>query len=248
MVKVSDIQDFIRQTYSESLGEHIAFLAIGGSLGRGNYIDGWSDADLLLVLSYINSDILCLVKNCEKKIFDRFHIDVDTMITNKHTLEQTPAEKLHGKIKNFLFFISNATILIRQNINLPTINYSMFVYGFWSTYADQEKNYLRRNSDIDFNNRESVEKLFKKNIKIIFLLLKQCFATSELTPCTYDEVLILVSRELSPKICFKLEGYVKIRQKNSIHSLSDEDLRRETRESLDIFQSISRIMVQHLSI
>jgi hypothetical protein len=247
MVTVSNIHEFIREIYEGILGDRALFLIIGGSLGRGNYIDGWSDADLLLVLSDIDSNTLMSVKQCEKRIFEQFHIDVDTMIIDKNTIERTPSKNLHGKVKNFLFFISKAVVLIRREVDIPSVDYDDFIYGFWATYAEQAKNFLRRNADINSDDREDMERLLKKNIKIIFLLLKQCFSMPTLVPCTYDEVLLLVLREFSQQVCSQLESYVKMRENDAIRSFSREKLESEIVASVNLFQNISDIMNQRLS-
>jgi hypothetical protein len=249
MVKnIPEFYDFVRTTYQRHLGKDVAFLAIGGSLGRGNYIDGWSDVDLLLVLSKIDAATLRRVSVCEKEISDQYRIEVDTMITEKRTMEHTPPKMLHGKIKNFLFFIDRAKVLISKSIVLPPVDYSDFVYGFWATYADQEKNYLRRNADSIITDRKSLEKLLKKNIKIIFLLLKQCFAEKDLVPCTYSEVVSLTQGKISNKVQSKLKEYIMARENNSIPLLTDESLRLEIDVSLNVFSELSGIMTKSLSI
>lgn len=248
MVKnISEIYDFIRTIYLHYLEDGVVLLVIGGSLGRGNYVNGWSDADLLLVLSRTDAKTLHCVKICEKEIAERFRLEVDTMIMSKKTLECTPVKMLHGKIKNFLFFIDRTKVLISKDINLPSVSYDDFVYGFWATYADQEKNYLRRNADIDVNDRKSLEKLLKKNIKIIFLLLKQYCAREDLVPCNYDEVLILTQGIIPKKIRIKLQEYVAFRKNNEIPILANDILKREVSISLDIFSNLGEIMTKSLN-
>jgi predicted nucleotidyltransferase len=243
---MSEVFNFIRMTYLHYLEDDVVFLALGGSLGRGNYIHGWSDADLFLVLSRTDAETLHRVKACEEEIEKRFQIEVDTMIMSKKTLEYTPAKMLHGKIKNFLFFIDRTKVLVYKDIKLPFVGFSDFIYGFWATYADQEKNYLRRNADVNYDNRKSLEKLLKKNIKIIFLLLKQCFAREDFAPCTYDEVLVLTQGKISKKIQIKIQEYVTFRKNNVIPTLTDDILKQEIGVSVDIFSDLGEIMVRSL--
>jgi len=168
MVDVREIVKSIRFVYNKLLGKNINLLIVGGSIGRGNYVAGWSDVDLLLVLKTPDIDSLRLVKRCEKYIQNRFNVEVDTMITTQFVIEYIRQERLHGKIKNFLFFLPMGKILIKRNIKLPSMSRKKFGYGFWATYADQEKNFLRRNADININDRQALIKLCKKISRSFF--------------------------------------------------------------------------------
>ena len=199
MVNTERIIESTRFIYNKLLGTNVCLLVIGGSIGRGNYVEGWSDADLLLVLKNADSDSLILVKKCEEYIQNRFNIEVDTMITTKFAIEHIPPEKLHGKVKNFLYFLPKEKILIKRDIRLPTMDKRGFAFGFWATYAEQEKNFFRRNADVDVKNKKALLNLLKKNIKIIFLILKQFITESSEAPSTYEDV-ILSTYGLLPRL------------------------------------------------
>jgi len=246
MVKITEIYSTIFNLYNNALGDKAQFLSVGGSIGRGNFVNGWSDIDLLLVLDNFDNKSLRKIKKCEEKIKKKFEIDIDTMIVQKNVIEMTSPEKLHGKVKNFLYFISKTVILLDRGVKLPKIDYNKFVFGFWATYAEQEKNFLRRNADVDFDNNDALKKLFKKNIKIIFLLLKQFFAIKELVPCTYEDTLTLIKNSLPRNIFLKLNEYANIRKSNGIDSFSENDLKNEINLSVDIFLDISKIMVKKM--
>ncbi|MCX6784522.1 MAG: nucleotidyltransferase domain-containing protein [Candidatus Komeilibacteria bacterium] len=244
MVNLEKIQTAIKTIYASALKNNIYLLIAGGSIGRGNYVPGWSDADLLLVLNNIDTKSLFLVKNCEEKLEKIFNLEIDTMIITKTAFEKLSPEKLHGKVKNFLFFINKTKILIKnKGLKLPIVNYKDFIYGFWSTYTNQEKNFLRRNADGNYKDKSSLQKLFKKNLKVIFLLLKQGFATPKLAPCTYDQIIKSASNYLSKSTLKKLGHYQVIRTANKIKKMSTTELKREVNDSIDLFQVISKILI-----
>lgn len=243
MVNKENIKNFIFSIYKNSFKKEICLLVLGGSLGRGNYVNGWSDADLLLVLEHCSGENLRTVKSCEENIKKYCGIEIDTMVTSKNNIECTPPKELHGKIKNFLFFLHKCDVLINRNLSLPLINYKRFGYGFWATYAEQEKNFLRRNIDINLKDNKSLQKTFKKNIKIIFLLLKQFFIDKEIAPCTYEEVLFISTKKFSPNICKKLKKYIAIRKMNAIANMTNTELKRQIDISINIFREISKIIL-----
>lgn len=248
MVNASFFHQYVRQTYSAALKKDICLLAVGGSLGRGNYVGRWSDADLLLVLRRIDGGLLRLVGECEGKVSKRFGLEVDTMITSKCTIEHTPPERLHGKIKNFLFFLPKTAVLVEGGVRLPTMDFRKFAFGFWVTFAEQEKNFLRRNADANLSNRNALERLLRKNIKIIFLFLKQGFATPHFVPATYEEVLSIIPKEIAPGVRDKLEQYIEMRARSALDKMPISRLRREVDVSIKTFQTISERMVQLLRI
>lgn len=241
MVNLKKIQNFIYTTYDSVLNKNVCLLMIGGSVGRGNYIKNWSDIDLLLVLHDVDIKSLQLIEQCEKHIEKNLGIEVDTMVTSKFTLEHTPPQKLHGKIKNFIFFLPKAKILIKRDIIIPPINYQKFVYGFWATYAEQEKNFFRRNISANLANKKELRKLLKKNIKIIFLLLKQGLATPKLVPSNYNEALSLAKTKFNPYIIKQLKKYVSIRINNKISTMTAKKLKNELIVSIEIFQELNKI-------
>jgi len=245
MVKLQQFLKSVRLAYDKALGKNICLLIVGGSIGRENHIEGWSDADLLLVLRKSDSKSLQLVRECEKYIKRRFNIEIDTMITSKFTIEHTAPEKLHGKIKNFLFFLPKEKVLIQRNVKLPKINRKKFKYGFWATYAEQEKNFLRRNADINLKNKLSLQALLKKNIKIIFLIFKQYLANLTLAPSTHEEVLFLGREVLPKRILNSLKRYEDMRTNNRLSRMSAAQLRKEISESVEIFNDLGKLIMKH---
>lgn len=246
MVDLKKLYRFIYHTYTTILTGKIRLLIVGGSIARGNYREGWSDIDLLLVLDSINSQCLRRVKKAEEKVAHKFQVDVDTMITLASTIQQTTITQLHGKVKNFIFFLSKEKILVKRNFRIPRITHQEMVDGFWATRAEQEKNFLRRNADMIIKDRSSLEKLFKKNIKIIFLILKQYLAMNELrfVPSTYKDVILLSKTRLPFDIQKKLEQYNEIRAMSTIPTMPLATLRREIDVSIKIFYSIGKIINQ----
>lgn len=242
MVNTKEIIKSIRFIYNKLLGKNISLLIVGGSLGRGNYVVGWSDVDLLLVLKNPNSDSLKLVKKCERYIQGRFNIEVDTMITTQFAIEHIKPEKLHGKIKNFLFFLPKEKVLIKRNIKLPMMSEKKFGYGFWATYAEQEKNFLRRNADINISSKQALIKLAKKNIKIIFLILKQFLANISKTPSTYKDIIILTNKTLPQHIRVKLQEYDALRATGSLRQMSVRQLHGYIKESVELFYELGKIL------
>lgn len=228
--------------YSKLLGKNISLLIVGGSLGRGNYVAGWSDVDLLLVLKNPNNDFLKSVNKCEWYIQSRFNVEVDTMITTQFTIENIKPEELHGKIKNFLFFLSKEKVLIKRNIKLPTMSKRKFGYGFWATYAEQEKNFFRRNADININDKQTLIKLAKKNIKIIFLILKQFLANISEVPSTYKDIIALTNKTLPQHIKIKLQEYETLRATDSLRRMSTRQLRNCIKESVELFYELGKIL------
>lgn len=229
------------------LGKNIHLLIVGGSIGRGNYVNGWSDVDLLLVLMQPDSESLRLVRKCEEDIKKRFNIDVDTMITSKFTIEHTAPKKLHGKIKNFLFFLRDGKILIKKKMRLPRMDRRKFTYGFWATYAEQEKNFLRRNADIEWGNKQAMQILAKKNIKIIFLILKQYLAGLTYVPSTYKTVLSMGEDVLPEFILSKLREYETIRTNNGLSKMSIVRLRKIILESIKTFNYLGKFIIKNLT-
>jgi len=244
MVNFKKFLETASLVYNKALKNNICLLIVGGSIGRGNYIEGWSDADLLLVLEKPNSKALQLVRKCEEYIKRRFNIDTDTMITSKFTIEHISPEKLHGKIKNFLFFMLKEKILIRRNIKISKINRQEFGYGFWATYAEQEKNFLRRNAEIDMRNKSTLQTLARKNIKIIFLILKQYLANS-ISSSTYEEVISSGKKILPISITNHLEKYRDIRLNNQLSIMSVKQLRNLISESIEIFYNLGKLVIKH---
>ena len=247
MVKLQQFSKSVYLTYNKTLGKNICLLVIGGSIGRENYIEGWSDADLLLILNDINSQSLQLIKRCEKRIGRLFSVGVDTMVSSKYTIEHTPPEKLHGKIKNFLFFLPKEKVLIQRNLNLPIMDNDKFAYGFWATYAEQEKNFLRRNADINIKDKKALQVLFRKNIKIIFLIIKQRFATSVMIPLTYREAISLTEDVLPLYLTEKLKEYEMIRINNKLSTISIPQLKKEISRSVEIFRELGKIVIKRIN-
>lgn len=247
MVNLQQFLSTVRLVYTKALKENICLLIVGGSIGRESYIEYWSDADLLLVLKRPNSRSLRLIKGCEEYIKKRFNIEVDTMITSKFTIERTSSEKLHGKIKNFLFFLPKEKILIQKKIKLPKINGQKFGYGFWATYAEQEKNFLRRNADIRVKDNGALRALAKKNIKIIFLILKQYLADSTSAPSTYEEVLSLGKMILPKRIIHYLRKYEDVRMNNRLSTMSARQLRDMVSDSVEIFHELGKFIINRIN-
>ncbi|MDP2630718.1 MAG: nucleotidyltransferase domain-containing protein [Candidatus Uhrbacteria bacterium] len=242
MVNIPDFLREVRLCYGSALGKNISLLIVGGSIGRGNYVPWWSDADLLLVLKKTDSKSLHLVMECEKHIQAKYGIDMDTMVTSKDNIEHTPPEKLHGKIKNFLFFLPKEKVLIRKSIKVQSMSSLALKYGFWATYAEQDKNFLRRNTDLNIEDKKSLQVIAKKNIKIIFLILKQYLANSVSVPSTYEEVIYLGTGVLSTSVIRSLKKYENIRLNNQLASMSETELRNIVSESVDIFNGLGKLV------
>lgn len=244
MVDINKLLKTIHFTYRKTLGKNINLLIVGGSVGRKNFVHGWSDIDVLLVLNKIDSLNLRLVKKCEQELESLAKIEIDTMIVSKYTIEHTKPRKLHGKIKNFLFFLGKTKVLIKKNIKIPAMSYQDFIYGFWATLADQDKNFLRRNADIftHTKDKKSLQKLLKKNIKIIFLILKQSLAEPQLAPSTYREVIYLAEKSLPIRIIKQLKKYEEMRAKKEVTIISEEKLREEIDLSVKIFNDITKLL------
>lgn len=244
MVRLKQFLKFVRLTYDKALGKNICLLVVGGSVGRGNYIQGWSDADLLLVLRDIDSKSLRLIRRCEDRVSRRFGIETDTMITSKFTIERIDLKKLHGKVKNFLFFLAEEKVLIQRNLRLQKMDNIGFKYGFWATYVEQEKNFLRRNADANAEDLRALQALLKKNIKIIFLIIKRCFATSVLVPSTYKEAISLVEETLPAYLVKNLKKYETMRLNSQISEMSALQLKKELSKSVEMFTKLGKIVVE----
>lgn len=244
MVNQEKLLSFIFKTYKKLLGDNICLFIVGGSVGRKNFINGWSDADLLLVLQKTDSNSLKMVKKCENILNKKYNIEMDTMIISEITLKLTEPKKLHGKVKNFIYFIKNAVVLIKKNeLTIPQLSKEDFIYGFWATYADQEKRFLRRNADINKNDIVSLQKLAKKNIKIIFLILKQFLAKqSSSVPSTYSEVILQSKNIFKNEITKKLKKYELIRNFNQLTKMPKKELTILISETNDVFNSLNKII------
>lgn len=137
-------------------------------------------------------------------------------------------------------------MLVERGVRLPVMDFRKFAFGFWATFTEQEKNFLRRNADADLSNRNALERLLRKNIKIIFLLLKQGFATLRFVPATYEEVLSIIPKEVASGVRDKLKQYIEMRARSALDKMPISQLRREVDVSIEIFQTISKAMVQLL--
>jgi len=122
-----------------------------------------------------------------------------------------------------------------------------FGYGFWATYAEQEKNFLRRNADINIKDREALQGLAKKNIKIIFLILKQFLASSSpaSSTYTYKEVLASLENIVPSHVANKLAGYESIRAHDTLSAMSAAQLRKIISVSVELFNDLGKLMITH---
>jgi hypothetical protein len=243
MVDVEKFCEATRRAYMSALGRNISFLAVGGSVGRGNPVDGWSDADLLLILRRADAASLRAVRASEERVSRKFGVDVDTMITTKQAIDSSDPKELHGKVKNFLYFLPQARILVGSPRTMPKMTFGDYGYGFWATYSEQQKNFLRRNADADTGDRDSLMRLFRKNIKIIFLLLKQHLAQGGAAACTYDQVLSSVEDTLPKPVVRQLTRYARLRRENLLSRMGVAELRREVGSSVDLFEKVGSIML-----
>jgi len=150
---------------------------------------------------------------------------------------------LHGKVKNFLYFLPQARILVGSPRTMPKMTFGDYGYGFWATYSEQQKNFLRRNADADTGDRDSLMRLFRKNIKIIFLLLKQHLAQGGAAACTYDQVLSSVEDTLPKPVVRQLTRYARLRRENLLSRMGVAELRREVGSSVDLFEKVGSIML-----
>lgn len=208
----------IREVYKEYLQDNIACLILGGSLARGNFVPGWSDIDMLLVLRTVSTEALIKVAQVEKKLKFELGTDIDTMVLNLELYLIVGSEKIHEKIKNFFFYIEDCEIL-ETHIQIPNFEWKDFVDSFMYTCIEQEKKFYRRNIDTDLESFDDVKKTLKKNIKITFLVIKQFLVCQKKIKIKeYAQAARYFKEYSDSEILDTLNKYVSLRKSNAFET------------------------------
>lgn len=240
----------IKEKYWEVLGDNLVVLIAGGSLPRGDFLPGWSDIDMFAVIRNIGTEDLRRIREVEGALSEELATELDTMIVSEALFSAAKSEDLQGKVRNFLYWIDEESLLVGKKENLPTISFEQYKKGVQIACVEQSKNSLRRNADINVDDIEALRKLLKKNVKVTRLVLRVGLATKEFAPNTWTQVLEAVNHRRGEENWDvweydRLSLYSQWREENTIASMDSDLLRNWIDSSVQYFERICAHILSH---
>lgn len=221
----------VLDAYVRSLGDgRLAGMIVGGSVARGNAVRGWSDVDVLVIIEDMDATSLAGVRYAERELREHYNVTVDAVVTARTAIDQ-PIWTTHSKVRNFLFFAKPDCTYGEIPRNCLTID--DLLAGSRHVFHEQLTRFLRRNVDVNINDRTDLIIHTRKNMKLSLLLLRLATTTRTFQPNTFAD---LSAADTLPKtIRERMKTYSQLRRGNELASLATAQLRQTWQDSIATF-------------
>jgi hypothetical protein len=239
MVNQESFLQFILNAFQNELGENLLLLSACGSLGRGNFLPGWSDADLLLIVKEVSFLELQKINRISEAIEKKYNIDIDAFTISNENLNSV--QRMHGKLINYLFFVNSINVLCGDRSILPVVTYKEYKDTLYPSIIEYQKS-IRQAHKMSYQTIASMHARYKKNIKLTFLILKRYVATESDQPETYDYIVKACSK-YSWLDASKLLKYAAIRNQNLLPVMNAQELEEGISDSFNYFEHITNYLL-----
>lgn len=240
---IQRIDASIRAAFINEFGNALARLYACGSLGREDFVFGWSDIDLLFVVDEITIDILRKIRAIELTLSTHHQTKVDIYAVPK--LDVFNPRLAHGKLRNYAVHADRLRILIDQ-LDIAFVSWDILEDVDYShfTILEYRKSLRRSVINSDFSNLKELQELFVRIVKIIFLILRVQYSSKIVLPVSYQDTLEILAESQQSSYFAPLARYLVFRSLASHRSLSRDRIIKEIQDSYLLFEDLSANLLQ----
>ncbi len=186
MNSYQNVIDRYVEKMKEELKEELELLLIIGSSSSSKVIPGWSDIDVILVVSEYNFDLMEKIK----KISNSYEVKIGTTVYSKKEFIE---KNIDPKTYYHLYLLQNDKIRLqykKSDIELPSITYDD-IYATHYPYLLWRLHIYKRNFLYDKLKKEQIKGLYKTT----YLIMKAMLIIDKELPRNYEEVFKLFSEK-----------------------------------------------------
>ncbi len=186
MNSYQNVIDRYVKNMKEELKEELELLLIIGSSSSSKVIPGWSDIDVILVVSEYNFDLVEKIK----EISNSYEVKIGTTIYSKREFIE---KNIDPKTYYHLYLLQSGKIQLqykKSDIELPNITYDD-IYATHYPYLLWRLHIYKRNFLYNELTKEQIKGLYKTT----YLIMKAILIIDKELPRNYEEVFKLFSEK-----------------------------------------------------